>query len=231
MIDMIAFDADDTLWHNEVHYQEAQSKLVQILSPWGDPGEVRDKLHEVEMRNLALYGYGVKAFLLSMIETGNLLSDGEIFGAKISEILSIGRQMLEAQVTLLPHVRQTLDLLSKSHRLMVITKGDPIDQNNKITRSGLAHYFNFVEVIGRKTQEIYRIIFEKFQLDPKAFLMVGNSLRSDILPVLELGGKAVYIPAETTWAHEMIYHFDPAQEGFYQLEDISRLPNLIDQLS
>jgi len=226
-LDIIAFDADDTLWHNEIYYRNAQSALIQLLSPWKEPETIDRILYEIEMRNLPLYGYGIKAFTLTMIEAAVKISAGKITGGKIEEILAIGRSMLEAEVKLRPHVMDTLQTLSESHRLMVITKGDLLDQTGKVERSGLAPYFSMVEVVSKKTSGAYAAILKRHNLAPESFLMVGNSLPSDILPVLELGGKAVHIPADTTWAHETIYDFDTGLPGFYELEHIGDLPDLI----
>jgi len=230
MMDMIAFDADDTLWHTEGQYQDAQEALKGILTPWAEPDDIDIHLNQTEMLNLSVYGYGTKAFVLSMIETAIHLSGGQIRGEEIEKILGLGRNMLQAEVIVLPHVIETLQTLSASDRLMIITKGDLLDQTNKITRSGLATYFEIVEVVEDKTIHAYRHILDKYRLNPGTFLMVGNSIRSDILPVLALGGKAVYIPADTTWAHETVPDFDRAQAGFYELDNISRLPDLIQDI-
>ena len=226
-LDMIAFDADDTLWHGEVHYREAQAELQTILSPWCSPAETERVMDRLDMQNLPLYGYGVKAFTLSMMEAAVALSEGEIKGAQIGQILALGRRMLEAEVRLRPNVHQALRALSQTHRLIVITKGDLLDQTEKVERSGLAHYFSGVEVVNKKTPEIYQAILDRYQVTPQNFLMIGNSLPSDVIPVLALGGKAIHIPADTTWAHEMVDHFDTGQPGFYELEDLAQLPDFI----
>jgi putative hydrolase of the HAD superfamily len=226
-IDMIAFDADDTLWENERLYQDAQTKLKEILSPWETPRNVDMLLYEMEMRNLPIYGYGIKAFSLSMMETALKVSDGKISGAEISAILVITRSMLAADIQLRPHAAETLESLSRKFPLMVITKGDLLDQTSKIKRSGLAKYFSITEIINDKTRGAYQTILEKYDLIPEKFLMVGNSLRSDILPVLELGGKAVYVPVDNTWAHEDVAAFDHDREGYFQLEHLGELPALI----
>ena len=230
MIETIAFDADDTLWHNETLYREAQARLEDLLSPWGSQKEIHNVLTEKEMGNLSLYGYGIKAFTLSMIETALKISGNQIGADRIEKILALGRSMLNAQVNLLPGVKDVLRTLSRTHRLMVITKGDLLDQTSKVTRSGLQGCFSLVEVLNQKTPEAYRGILDKHNLDIKTFLMVGNSLRSDIAPVLALGGKAVHIPADTTWEHEMLPDFDPTQEGYYKIEDITELPGLVEKL-
>lgn len=226
-IEMIAFDADDTLWHGEVHYLDALVELIEILAPWGSPDQIDTALAEIEMKNLPIYGYGVKAFVLSMIEGALQISKGQIPTHAIEKILSIGRAMLETEIVLLPHVTDTLEELSRDYPLMVITKGDLLDQTSKVSRSGLEKFFPLVEVVNDKTPESYRLILDKFQINPKNLVMVGNSIRSDVLPVLTLGGKAVYIPANTTWEHEMVPDFDPAQEGFYEIVHMGLLPKLV----
>ena len=226
-LDMIAFDADDTLWHGEVHYREAQAELQNTLEPWCSPAETEQLMDKIEMQNLTLYGYGVKAFTLSMMEAAVALSDGEIMGKQVKRILALGRQMLEAEVRLRPNVHQALQALSETHRLIVITKGDLLDQTEKVERSGLARYFSAVEVVNKKTPEIYQAILDRYNVAPQNFLMIGNSLPSDIIPVLALGGTAIHIPADTTWAHEMVSDFDTRQPGFHKLEGLAQLPDFI----
>ena len=231
MIKTIAFDADDTLWQNETLYQDAQAQLSQILSPWKPAGQVKRLLTKTEMRNLPVYGYGIKAFTLSMIETALEVTQGKIGSSMVWQILTLGRSMLAADVKLHPHVEETLQTLSRNHRLLVITKGDLLDQTNKLTRSGLEHFFSLVEVLNQKTPETYREILEKHSLDIRTFLMVGNSLRSDIAPVLALGAQAVHIPSSTTWEPERLDDFDTSQEGFYEIETLSQLPSLIEKIN
>jgi putative hydrolase of the HAD superfamily len=230
MLEMIAFDADDTLWHNEVHYRDTQAQFLHILSPWAKPERVNAVLNEIEMGNLALYGYGVKAFTLSMLETAVKVSGARIEGEAVGQILALGREMLQQEVTLLPGVEETLNILANDYPLMVITKGDILDQTNKVKRSGLEHYFRRVEVVSDKTPLTYQEVLSKNQIDPARFVMVGNSIRSDVLPVLALGGSAVHIPADTTWEHEMVSDFDDAQDGFYTLNTMKELPELLTRL-
>ncbi|MFW5713513.1 MAG: HAD family hydrolase [Brevefilum sp.] len=230
MIQTVAFDADDTLWQNEALYQEAQARLQEILSPWASQEETHRVLTKTELDNLSLYGYGIKAFTLSMIESALEISQNQINPEKIEQILTLGRSMLQKEVDLLPNVEPVLSTLSRTYRLMVITKGDLLDQTSKIKRSGLQDYFSFVEVLNQKNPPAYRAILDKHNLDVRSFLMVGNSLRSDIAPVLALGGKTVHIPATSTWEHEMLADFDPSHEGYYQIQDIKELPDLIAEL-
>jgi putative hydrolase of the HAD superfamily len=226
-LDMIAFDADDTLWHGEVHYREAQAELHQILAPWCSAAEIDPVMDRIEMKNLPLYGYGVKPFILSMLEASVELTEGKISGAEVDQILALGRQMLEAEIRLIPDIPNVLQELSKDYHLMVITKGDLLDQTDKVERSGLAAYFGAVEVVNVKTPETYRAILNRYQIDPAKFLMIGNSLPSDILPVLKIGGRAIHIPADTTWAHETVADFDGNRPGFYELKGAGQLPDVI----
>lgn len=229
-INLIALDADDTLWENELLYQDAQTKFKVILSPWQSFQTIDKLLYETEQHNLPKYGYGIKAFALSMIETAIKVSEGEISGHEISQILSIAQSMLTAEVELRPHALEAVNALSEKYQLMMITKGDLLDQSAKVRRSGLAPFFSSVEIVNEKTPQSYLEIIQKHGLDPKQFLMVGNSLRSDIQPILELGGKAIYIPADSTWVHETLPDFKGNKKGFYQLEHLGQLPEFIDGL-
>ena len=231
MIETIAFDADDTLWQNETIFQESQAQLAHILKEWETPEGVQGVITATELRNLPIYGYGIKAFTLSMIETALAVSDGKIGAETVEEILALGRSMLQAEVKLLPHVKETLQSLSGDYCLMMITQGDLLDQTSKLSRSGLEEIFSLVEVLNQKTPEAYRAILKKHHLDLKTFLMVGNSLRSDIAPVLALGAKAVHIPTQTTWELELLDEFNPFQEGFYEIEAIQALPALIEKIN
>ena len=228
--DIIAFDADDTLWHSEFLYRDAQSELNKILSPWANSETIEQVTYEIETRNIPLYGYGIKSFTLSMLEAAVEISNSKVDGHHVTEILALGRTMLKAEVELRPHVADTLETLSKSYRLMVITKGDLLDQTDKVERSGLAPYFSMVEVVNEKNTATYREILSRYKLSPQGFLMVGNSISSDVLPVLELGGIAVHVPADTTWAFEMVEGFNPNQPGCYELEHIGQLPALIERV-
>jgi putative hydrolase of the HAD superfamily len=231
MIEIIAFDADDTLWHNETLYQDAQERFVQLLSAYQDPAGIAQSLYETEMRNLAHFGYGIKSFALSMIETAIELTAGRISGSEINKIIEQAKEMLRAEVHLLEHVQETVATLSESYELMVITKGDLLDQQAKMARSGLAGYFKHVEVVDQKLPEIYQQILIRHHIPPEKFLMVGNSLRSDIQPVLALGAFAVHIPYPLTWAHEQEIDKQIDSPHCFELENISLLPDLVNQLN
>lgn len=226
---MIAFDADDTLWHNERLYAAAQTTFRDLLAQYHSPEWIDERLFQTEMRNLQHFGYGIKAFALSMIETAVELTEGRIGGNDIQTLIDAARTMLTADVELLDGVPATLDALAGRYELMVITKGDLRDQEVKIERSGLARYFRHVEIVSDKHRANYEVLLRRHAIAPEQFLMVGNSLRSDILPVLELGAHAVYIPYHLTWAHEAA-NAPEAHPGYYELAGMGELPALLARL-
>ena len=228
--DIIAFDADDTLWQNERLYAESQARLVELLAQYHPTEWINERLFQTEMRNLDHFGYGIKAFTLSMIETAIELTEGRISGTGLQTLGDRARDMLHAEIDLLDHVDQTLSCLQGKYPLMLLTKGDLFEQENKITRSGLGDRFRYIEIVSTKAVSVYRDLLERYSIQPGRFLMVGNSLRSDILPLLELGAYAVYIPHELTWQHENSDPPPAVQRGFYQLEHIGQLPALLEQL-
>jgi putative hydrolase of the HAD superfamily len=230
MIDMIAFDADDTLWHSEVLYASTQARFRELLAPYRQGDNALQELYETEMRNLQTFGYGVKGFALSMIETAITLTGGRIRGDEIQQIIGFAKEMLSAPIQLLDGVEEAVQELSREHRLMIITKGDLFDQETKVARSGLVPYFDQVEIVSGKTAEVYRSLLEKHGLAPGRFVMVGNSLRSDILPVLELGGHAIHIPYEVKWAHEAADRPHETQARYAELEGVAELPAYVDKL-
>ncbi len=203
VITTIAFDADDTLWANEDYFASAQAAYQTILAPYRANWDAQE-LYETEQRNLAYFGYGIKGFLLSMIETAIQVTDGAITSKEIAQIIEIGRAMVHAPLTLLPHVAEVIPALSSQFKLMIITKGDLFDQESKIARSGLADYFHHIEVVSDKTPTAYERILRRYDINPREFVMVGNSLRSDIMPVIAIGGYAVHVPYHLTWQHEHV---------------------------
>jgi len=228
--DMIAFDACDTLWHYERLYAETQAKITNLLAPFGASEEIDAHLNQVELGNVHLYGYGIKGFALSMIEAATELGDGRLSSKDVQAIISYAKEMLEADIQLIEHVPEIVSGLAAKYYLTIVTKGDLLEQETKVSRSGLASYFQQVEIVGQKIPETYARILENSNIAPEHFLMVGNSLRSDILPVLELGGNAVYIPSHTTWVHELVEAPPTEQAGFYQLEHIGELPTLLERI-
>lgn len=200
----IAFDADDTLWINESHFQDIEAEYCKLLSCYMPAEELSKELFKTEMQNIGIYGYGIKSFTLSMIETALRVSDNKIDAESISRIIGYGKHLLEMPVELLPGVEDLLKILHGKYRLVVATKGDLLDQERKLNRSGLQDYFHHVEIMSDKRTSDYRKLLKQLNCLPQHFLMIGNSLKSDIIPVLETGGYAAHVPFHVTWAHETI---------------------------
>ena len=201
----IAFDADDTLWPNQPHYDQVEAQLLLILAPYTDEATINARLYDVQRANMALFGYGAKSFMLSMIETAIQLSDGAVVGSEIQQIMDLGRALLRYPIEPLPDVVEVLtELKRRGHKLMLLTKGDLLDQESKIARSGLGDFFDYVEIVSEKDQPTYRRLFARLGATPDNFVMVGNSLKSDILPVAKLGFPAVHVPYHANWIHEYV---------------------------
>jgi putative hydrolase of the HAD superfamily len=228
VIDVIAFDGDDTLWHNETMFVVTQHRFHELLAAHvADSAHLDERLHEREMANLRLFGYGIKGFTLSMIETAIEVSDGRVSADEIQALIDAGKSMLRYPVDLLDGVTEVLEELATGYRLLLITKGDLFDQESKIARSGLARWFSAIEILSEKDPAAYRRILDRHDIDPASFLMVGNSPRSDIAPVTAIGGQAVLIPYPLTWAHEN----DHAELGpHWQIEQIAELPALLQKV-
>ena len=225
----IAFDADDTLWHNETHFHLTQARFAELLSDAAQPEHLAERLEATERRNLAHYGYGVKGFTLSMIETALEVTEGRVSPAVLSELLAAGREMLTHPVELLPHAREAVESLAQVHRLILITKGDLLHQERKVAASGLGDLFHGVEIVSEKTSETYRQIFTRLGEGPERALMVGNSLKSDVLPAIEAGAVGVHVPFHLSWALERAEA--PLQHPrFHVLPDLSGLPDLVARL-
>ena len=231
LIDVIAFDADDTLWHNEPHYVEAKSKLKTLLSRYASQEVVEKELDRIEAANLPLYGYGIKGFTLSMIETVIKMSDGEIIGEELQKIIEVGKGMLSVDVKLLENAKETVSHLAESYTLMIITKGDLLDQERNLSQSGIDKHFDCVEIVSEKDEKTYRKVLSKYHIQPELFIMVGNSLKSDILPVTKIGGIGVHIPAEVNWSLDVVDDDQLWIDGHYEIEDIGQLPALIERIS
>lgn len=230
MIEVLAFDADDTLWHNERHYDEAKEAFRQILTRYHSGEWIDDRLDATEMQNLNRYGYGIKSFTLSMIETAIALTEGRIIGTDMHDIITIAWAMLEKPLDVFDGVRETILTLSEQYKLLLITKGDLFEQEAKVARSGLGDYFSSIEIVSEKTPRAYEAILRKHQVEPQEFVMVGNSLKSDILPVLAIGGQGIYIPFETTWVHELVPETELVDKDFIRLAHFTHLPALLTSL-
>jgi len=229
--DLIAFDADDTLWHNERLYENTQAALAKLLAGYGvNPASLAGGLYQTETRNIGLFGYGIKSFTLSMIETAVQMTWGRVSGYDVLAILDLAKTQLNAPVELLEHARETVSQLAARYPLMVITKGELHDQETKLQRSGLADHFRDIAVVSDKTLESYASLIKNHSLDPARLVMVGNALRSDILPVLALGGTAVYVPYAGTWQHEAAEAPAPGTPRFHQIEHLGLLPALLETL-
>ena len=232
-LDLIAFDGDDTLWHNERSYRDGRERFRQVLATAGvmlSGQEIEAFVNRTELGNLDYYGYGVSSFALSLIETAIALTDGRIAGAELHGIITLAKQMLTEKIDLFPDVRDLLTRLAATYPLMLVTKGDLLHQTSKLERSGLRDCFRHVEVVSRKTADVYSAILARHNIDPARFLMIGNSLRSDVLPVVEVGGWAVYIPAALNWSHEQADVPEHVKPRYFELSTLGRLPDVIDAL-
>jgi len=227
---VVAFDGDDKLWHNETHFNFTQAALRDLLRGYVPNADVDVRLFETEMANLSLYGYGIKSFTLSMIETAIEITDGKIPASDLKVILDWGKRMLREPTELLEGVRETLVDVSRNHELLLITKGDLFDQESKLARSGLAEKFAGVEILSDKNVDSYRRVLSHRGIDAGEFVMVGNSLRSDVVPVVELGARAVHIPYHVTWQHEQVDEDSVPGEGWFRLEKITELSPLLGSL-
>lgn len=228
--DAIAFDGDDTLWHNETIFADTEEWFRALARRYVSEAPVDERLLARERANLSTFGYGIKGFVLSMIETIIEITEERVLAADIQAIIDRGRVMLAHPVELLPGARETLVTLAGRYRLMLITKGDLLDQESKIARSGLVELFDQVDILSEKDPATYARVLARAGIKPKRFLMVGNSLRSDVLPVAAMGGSAVYIPYQLTWAHEVL---DEAAlpDRVYELPSLQELPAWLHRLS
>jgi putative hydrolase of the HAD superfamily len=201
-IKIVGFDADDTLWVNEPLYRDTEKQFCDILASYSPENDTNKALFRTEMQNLQLYGYGAKAFVLSMIETALRISENKITAFEINQIIEIGKAQLNLPVVLLEGVESVLRKLRPSYKLILATKGDLLDQERKLQKSGLANYFHHIEIMSDKHENNYRKLISRLDIEPQDFVMIGNSIKSDILPVINIGAKAIYVPYHTTWQHE-----------------------------
>ncbi|MGF1555711.1 HAD family hydrolase [Paucihalobacter sp.] len=203
-IKVIGFDADDTLWVNETYFREAEEKFAAMLSQFETPNKIDQELFQLEVQNLPLYGYGIKGFVLSMVEMALKLSNYTVKNDIIEKILNIGKDMLDKPVELLDGVQEVLLNLEHKYRLILVTKGDLLDQERKLEKSNLSHYFHHIEVLSDKQTANYSSLLNRLDIKPSEFLMIGNSLKSDVLPIVELKANAIHVPFHTTWLHEQV---------------------------
>ena len=225
----IGFDADDTLWHNERFFVLTQERFADLLRDYAEKDHLAERLIEAERRNIGHYGFGVKGFVLSMIETAIEVTEGKVPAEVISDLLAAGREMLDHPIELLPHVEDVLETLRGDYRLIVVTKGDLLDQERKLAQSGLRERFDAVEIVSHKTEAAYRHIFKQHGQGAARGLMVGNSLASDVRPMIEAGGWGVYVPHDLTWAME---HAEPPTNSprFAEINDLSGLPETVKKI-
>jgi putative hydrolase of the HAD superfamily len=224
---VIAFDADDTLWINETYFREAEEAFAALLSQYETKSEIDKVLFKTEIKNLAIYGYGIKGFVLSMIECALVLSNHKLPQETIQKILDIGKEMLEKPIELLDGVEEVLQYLQGKYRLIVATKGDLLDQERKLEKSNLLKYFHHVEVMSDKKEKDYLKLVKHLDIMPAEFLMIGNSLKSDVLPLLNISASAVHVPFHTTWVHEEIPLEAPQKIDYITLVNIKELITLI----
>ncbi len=226
-IKVIAFDADDTLWINEPYFQETENKCCALLEDYLPHHSVSKELFKTEMKNLAMYGYGVKGFMLSMIETILQVTNNKADPVMIQKAIEYGQELLNKPIELLDGVEDVLKALTGKYKLVVATKGDLLDQERKLKKSGLEHYFHHIEIMSDKQEADYKKLIRHLDCKPDEFLMLGNSIKSDVLPVLAIGGHAVHVPYHTTWAHEVVEH-NIEHNNFSQIKTIADiLPKLI----
>jgi putative hydrolase of the HAD superfamily len=229
-ITAIGFDADDTLWQNEQYYRLTEAHFQKLLGEFAEGDHISERLLEAEKRNLSYYGFGIKGFTLSMIETALEITEGAIPAKTIGEILDIGRELLRHPVETLPHVEETLQALNGEYLLVLITKGDLFDQERKLAQSGLGDYFDAVEIVSDKSATTYRRIFTRLADGPDRAMMVGNSLKSDIVPAIAAGAYGVFVPHALTWVLE---HVEPPTEAprFRQIEHLGELQGVLDAIT
>lgn len=230
MIEIVGLDADDTLWHNEPLFTSRREQFCALLSRYEPQGVPEAQLNDVEMRNLRHFGYGVKGFVLSMIETAIEITGGRLESRDVRQIIDWGREMLAGPTRLLDGVAEAVEALAGEYTIILVTKGDLLDQETKLARSGIGGLFKGIEIVSEKNAEVYRRVMTRYGVRPERFVMVGNSLRSDVLPVVEAGAHAVYVPYEMSWIHERVPEEALAGARYYEIPHIRELPPLLKDL-
>ncbi|TXE16378.1 HAD family hydrolase [Psychroserpens burtonensis] len=226
-IKVIGFDADDTLWVNETYFRDAELEFAKLMAPYETANKVDQELFKKEMENLPLYGYGIKGFVLSMVEMAVVISNNSVSNETITKILNIGKDMLDAPVELLDGVEDTLKHVSKEYKLIVLTKGDLLDQERKLEKSNLTSYFHHIEVMSDKQEVNYSKVLAHLDIKPSEFLMIGNSLKSDILPLVNIGAEAIHIPFHTTWLHEQVNEQEIKNRAYKTITHLLELKRIL----
>lgn len=221
-IKVIAFDADDTLWVNEPYFQETEKKFCELLEDYLPQHTAAQELFKTEIQNLSLYGYGVKGFMLSMVETALRVTNKTLNIDVIENLIQYGKELLDKPIEMLDGVEDVLKSFSGHYRLVVATKGDLLDQERKLRKSGIEHYFHHTEIMSDKKESDYLKLIKHLDIEPSQFMMIGNSIKSDVLPVLAIGGYGVHVPYHTTWAHEHVEH-NVEHKNFKQINSISEI--------
>ncbi len=223
---LLGFDADDTLWHNERFFRLTQQRFAELLADYADPDHLNDRLLAAERRNIVHYGYGIKGFTLSMIETAIEVTEDRVPARIIRELIGAGQEMLAHPIELLPHARAAVEAVADTHRVVLITKGDLLDQERKLAQSGLGDLFDAVEIVSEKTAQVYEELFVRHGQGAERAMMVGNSMRSDVVPVIEAGGWGVHVPHDLVWGIE---HAEPPETAprFRSIPDLGALPDLV----
>lgn len=232
MLQLIGFDGDDTLWHSEGYYRQASEAFAAIMGRYVDLGDrhVHDSMLATEQRNLQLFGYGAKGMALSMVETAIAISEGRVSAADIHRLVELGKAVLQHPVELLPGIREAVEAVAAKYEVVLITKGDLFHQEKKVAESGLADLFRRIEIVSEKNAATYRRVLGEFALQPAQFAMVGNSLRSDIEPVLRLGGWGVHLPYHVTWAHELENGLDADEPRLLTVDAPAAIPAAVERL-
>ena len=226
-IKVIGFDADDTLWDNQPQFDEVITEFARLLSPYCPEKTACEEIHRIQVENLPIYGFGAKSLALSMTQAACQLSSNRISAAGIEKIIRLGKKLLSTPVKLLDSAETVVKRLKEKYILILITKGDLVDQKRKLCGSGLDKYFHYIEILSDKKIENYQDLFKRLELNPEEFAMVGNSLKSDVIPVLELNAHAIYVPYHLTWEHEHVDNYEPPHEKFIQIEKLSDLLSIL----
>lgn len=231
MVDLVALDADDTLWHNEPNFTTTRDRLGELLAKYGLDPDLSAQLYETERRNLEHFGYGVKGFVLSMIETSIELTDGRLEATDVRTIIDWGRAMLAYPIELLEGVQEAVETLADRVPLVLLTKGDLLDQETKLARSGLGQHFKGIEIVSEKNRRAYERVITRYGVTADRFVMVGNSLKSDVLPALEAGAHAVHVPYVVEWVHERVAPEDLVNARYHEIAHLRELPGVLDRLT